>query len=163
MIAIACALCTVILIFFLTTIFPDVGSFFNTIYQSMFDYTTVTGLSDEESFLVTLIMKFIIIGIVIIGLSLFYNLFMNQAYRQEGLYGFMTYLIFYIPCLLNDLIAFVFKEFKTTPNTILVLFVLEIIFIIAYFMIPRTIMNKVASKGKVIQRDPLFFDGTTTK
>ena len=149
--------CTLVLIgFFVFSYFPNAANVGRQVYYSLFDFNKIPGFDEETSFLVTIVLKIILVLIVIIGLSLVYNLFVNQSYRQEGIFGFFIYLIFFIPCMFSDFIQFVFKEFNATPNIILVLFVLEILFLLLYFYLPKTILKKAFSKGKNVVRDPLF-------
>ena len=151
------ALCTVILIlFFAYMYFPNFSNIMKTIYLSWFDFEKIPGFSEEASFMATLLVKVLIIGIIVVGMSLFYNLFLNQSYRQEGMIGFLIYFIFFIPCLFDDFLRFLFKEFQTTPNIVFVLFILEIIFLIAYFYIPANILKNSLAKGKILIEDPLF-------
>lgn len=151
---VVCTVC--VLLFFTMSYFPDVNTFFKQLYLSMFDFDAIPGMSDGSSFLIAICLKLLLVFIVIVGLSLFYNLFVNQAYRQEGTLGFVIYLVFFIPCLFDDFIRWGFKEFNTTPNIVLVLFVLEIIFLLLYFFIPSRIANYSLSKGETIIKEPLF-------
>lgn len=151
---VVCTVC--VLLFFTMSYFPDVNTFFKQLYLSMFDFDAIPGMSDGSSFLIAICLKLLLVFIVIVGLSLFYNLFVNQAYRQEGTLGFVIYLVFFIPCLFDDFIRWAFKEFNTTPNIVLVLFVLEIIFLLLYFFIPSRIANYSLSKGETIIKEPLF-------
>lgn len=151
---VVCTIC--VLLFFTMSYFPDVNTFFKQLYLSMFDFDAIPGMSDGSSFLIAICLKLLLVFIVIVGLSLFYNLFVNQAYRQEGTLGFVIYLVFFIPCLFDDFIRWGFKEFNTTPNIVLVLFVLEIIFLLLYFFIPSRIANYSLSKGETIIKEPLF-------
>lgn len=151
---VVCTVC--VLLFFTMSYFPDVNTFFKQLYLSMFDFDAIPGMSDGSSFLIAICLKLLLVFIVIVGLSLFYNLFVNQAYRQEGTLGFVIYLVFFIPCLFDDFIRWAFKEFNTTPNIVLVLFILEIIFLLLYFFIPSRIANYSLSKGETIIKEPLF-------
>ena len=150
-------ICAIILMsFFISTFFPDITIIAKGFYDSWFDFEKIPGYSEETSFLSTLIIKVLIIGIVITGLSLFYNLFLNQLYRQEGALGFIIYFVFFIPCLLSDFIKFVSHEFKITPNIVFVLFVLEIIFLLLYFYLPANLLRNSYKNGKTIVDQPLF-------
>ena len=156
------AACTLILIlFFAYTYIPSFSGVVHEIYRSWFDFERIPGFSDEASFIASLLIKILMIGIVVVGLSLFYNLFLNQAYRQEGALGFIIYFIFFIPCLFSDFIKYIFNEFKTTPNIVLVLFVLEIIFLILYFFLPGNILKNSLKNGKSIVKEPLFLGSET--
>jgi hypothetical protein len=47
--------------------------------------------------------------IIIVGLALLFNIFKQYLIRQQGILGFFINFIFYIPCLLVDLIEFIKK------------------------------------------------------
>ena len=151
------AVCAFILMmFFVSTYFPDVTDMAKGFYYSWFDFEKIPGFTEESSFLASLIMKVILIGIVVTGLSLFYSLFLNQSYRQEGVLGFIIYFVFFIPCLLSDFIEYVANEFKTAPNIVLVLFVLEIVFLLLYIYLPANILRNSLKNGKFLIDGPMF-------
>jgi len=151
------ASCAVILIlFFVFTYFPNVSNVAKGFYYSWFDFEKLPGYSDETSFIASLLLKVLLITIVVVGLSLFYNLFLNQSYRQEGLLGFVIYFVFFIPCLLTDLIKYIASELKTTPNIVFVLFILEIIFLLLYFYLPANILKNSLKNGKSLIEQPVF-------
>lgn len=150
-------ICSVILmLFFASTYFPELTSIIKGFYYSWFDFERIPGFTDEASFLASLIIKIIMIGIVVVGLSLFYNLFLNQSYRQEGVLGFFIYFVFFIPCLLSDFIKYITNEFKTAPNIVFILFVLEIVFILLYIYLPANILKNSLKNGKTIIDKPMF-------
>lgn len=151
----------ILMMFFISTYFPDVTAMAKGFYYSWFDFEKIPGFTEESSFLASLVMKVILIGCIVIGMSLFYNLFLNQSYRQEGILGFIIYFVFFIPCLVSDFIEYVANEFKTTPNIILVLFVLEIVFLLLYIYLPANILRNSLKNGKVLIDRPMFL-GTET-
>jgi uncharacterized membrane protein YhdT len=98
------------------------------------------------NFIVTIIVFFI----VIIGLALTYNVFMNYINKQEGVTGFLLQLLFFIPCMLSDLIEWLFHQWQMTPNIIFVLFILEILFILLYYYLPKIMSAIMENKAKTI-------------
>jgi hypothetical protein len=98
------------------------------------------------------------LAIVIVGLSMVVKLFASDLKQMTGWPGFFANLLFYIPCLLNDFIDYLFLQFKTTPNTVLLLFIVEILLILFYIYYPQ-LMNKITTKNQaIIQKTPLFLN-----
>ena len=151
----------ILMMFFISTYFPDGTAMAKGFYYSWFDFEKIPGFTEESSFLASLVMKVILIGCIVIGMSLFYNLFLNQSYRQEGILGFIIYFVFFIPCLVSDFIEYVANEFKTTPNIILVLFVLEIVFLLLYIYLPANILRNSLKNGKILIDGPMFLGNET--
>jgi len=152
----------IMLIFFLVTYVPDVSEFFNAVYKSLFDFYKIEGVSEESSFLIALIFRFLLFSIVVVTLSLVYNLFLNQSYRQTGVLGFILYFIFFIPCLFMDFLRFMFEDLKNTPTMVYVLLTLEVAFLLAYFLLPAQLNKHTYAKGKQILKQPWFLGGEYT-
>jgi len=83
-----------------------------------------------------------------VALAMFFIIFNNTLKLSTGWSGFFVYFIFYIPCLLINLIEYLKSEFKVTTNTVFILFILEICFILCYFYLPK-IINMYLSKGGI--------------
>lgn len=99
--------------------------------------------------------------IIIVGLAIFYYIFVNYLKKQTGLLGFMIHFIFYIPCLLSDLLQYIKDELAITPNIVFLLFIIEIIFILMYFyIIPRLFKLLVQwnSSSTVLLNSPLVLN-----
>jgi len=92
---------------------------------------------------------FISFLILICGLAIFFYIFSNYLKSLKGLLGFLTYFIFYIPCLLIDFVQYLLNEFKSTSNAIYVLFFIEIILLIVYIYIPKLI-NWISYKDGIV-------------
>lgn len=95
----------------------------------------------------------ILIGII--GLAIVFLLFTDFFKKQAGLLGFFFNLLFYIPCLIIEAFQYLKKEFQTTPSTLFVLFIIEILLILFYFtnqnwLHPLTILDE-----NLIQETPL--------
>lgn len=80
--------------------------------------------------------------IILISLMLLYSTVVNAMSKWTGVAGFIAQLIFYIPCILWDLWAYVFQEFKLTAWSTYGLLLLEIILITIYICLPA-LSNKV--------------------
>jgi len=82
------------------------------------EITPLPPLSDTTSFIITLTSKILFFCIIIIALSIIYNVFLNESYRQKGLMGFIIYLIFLIPCLVSDFIRNIFQFITNSHITV---------------------------------------------
>jgi len=91
-----------------------------------------------KSFMVYLLIFFIFIT----GFTIFYNVLKNLSVSTDS--NYLLQIVFFIPCMITDFIQYVGEEYKTTPNVVFVLFVLEIILVLLYFYLPvlLTAMSK---------------------
>jgi len=68
--------------------------------------------------------------------------------ESTGMLGLLVNFIFYIPCLIIDGINYLYGEINLTPRPVLTLFVVEIVLLLIYFMIPyfkSQVMNQNAT------------------
>lgn len=136
---------------------PSGNDVFLGITKFFTEVTPLPNLSDEYSFVVFMIFKLLLLSVVLVGLTIVYNVFLNEGYRQQETAGFIMYCIFYIPCLIDDYFAYLFQEFKDTPVAVYVLIGLELFLLFAYILLPR-LLNKVAfSEGQVLITNPTYF------
>lgn len=71
-------------------------------------------------------------------------------------------IIFYLPCLIDQLIHYISNDFATTPAIISLLFVIEIVLILSYLYIPK-IIAKIATKDRFgILNEAVFLDKQRT-
>ena len=136
---------------------PSLGNIFLALTSFFIDLTPLPSLSREYSFLVILTCKLLLLFIIMVGLSIVYNVFLNEGYRQPGTVGFLMYFLFYIPCLINDYFAYLFQEISETPIVVYVLIVLELVLIFAYFILPKLLSTIVFTPGKVLITTPTYF------
>ena len=118
------------------SIFPsytDVYSVFITFFTS---FTKLPFFSEEYSFVIGISLKILLAFIVIVGLSIVYNVFLNEGYRQQGKVGFLVYSLFFIPCLVSDFFSYIFQELKATPRVVFFLVLLEMILVLSYIFLP---------------------------
>lgn len=119
-------------------------------------------LSSSALILANLIMNFIIVLITVLGIVIFYNVFVNIIKRMEnGKYGFIIQFLFYIPCLLNDLIKYLIGEYKITPTVVFYIFIVELILILLYIYVPALMKFMVVSNGSILLNTPTFLDMET--
>lgn len=101
------------------------------------------------------------VAIFIVGLSIVYNIFSGNLKRTSGWLGFFINLVFYIPCLVSDFAAYLLNDIKATQSSVFVLFIFEILLILAYmFVLPRA--NSFLTGGGISLIDkPLFISSQT--
>jgi hypothetical protein len=93
-------------------------------------------------------MLFFLLGLTV-ALAMIFIIFNNSLKLMTGWSGFLVYFIFYIPCLLITLIEYLKSEFRLTTNTVFILFILEILFILLYLYLPK-LLNLYLNKGGII-------------
>lgn len=105
-----------------------------------------------------------IVGVLIfiIGLALVYRIFVRSILNMRGWTGFIFKVLFFIPCLLIDLLETLFAELKNSPKMVVVLFVLEIVAILAYLYLPKLIRVTIPSNSKTLLNKPVFLTQSTT-
>ena len=106
-------------------------------------------LSSEKIIFLNLILNFILIIGVIVGLAIVYYILINYLKSRNGFTGFVTNLIFYIPCLLIEFINYVKKELQLTSSVVFILLFLEFLLILCYFFIPRLMKILFKRKGAI--------------
>lgn len=109
--------------------------------------------------------SYLVIGIsiliAIVGLSNIFNLFYNRFERsiRNTYFKFIIELIFFLPCLFNDILKWGLEQINMTPYFTYVLLIIEIILILMYIYLP-TILNRivVGKDGKVLQKAPFYIN-----
>ena len=99
---------------------------------------------------------FILSGVICA--AILFILIGNFMSSLNGLPGIISNLLFYIPCLLIQLIEWFKSEINNTTPTIGILFILEIIVILAYFYLPQLIKKATETSGIDIINDPTTLD-----
>jgi hypothetical protein len=151
-----------LLIILLRTLLPSFDTFLRGFAKFMTDVTPLPPLSDSNSFLVVVSLKLILIFMILVALSIIYNVFLNEAYRTQGTLGFLLYILFYIPCAISDYLKYLFVELKTTPQVVYVLLLIEIALILLYFYIPKWFSKLILTDSVELISDPVYFYGKQT-
>lgn len=139
------------------------GSPLGKIFHFFFrDYPRYSGLSRETSFIVGYSLKMILVLIILFALSIFYNLFLNQAYREKNVYGFIIQFIFFVPCLLSDIVRYLIKDLVSTPKMVYVLLVIELLLVLIYFLLPKILKKSNFDNGAQLLSQPTFLSDRTT-
>jgi hypothetical protein len=101
---------------------------------------------------------FLITLIILVGLSLIFTLFSGRLRRFDGWVGFVSNLLFYIPCLISDFIRYLLKEYSDSSSTVIVLFLVEIGLLISYFVLVPIVYDNVYPEKKYILNDSKFLN-----
>lgn len=104
---------------------------------------------------VTNIMLFLSFLGFIVGLAIIYRVFVRSIINSKGWIGFVLKLLFLIPCLLTDTMESLFAELKSAPRMVVVLFVLEILIVLAYIYLP-SLFKVNSSNSIVLLNKPVF-------
>lgn len=104
------------------------------------------------------LVNILLVLIILVGLSIVFNILSENLEKQTGLLGFIIQFIFYIPCIISELANYFFLEAKNTPKPIFILFLIEILLILAYIFIPKLIYRFIGKKSTTIQYEPVSLD-----
>ena len=94
--------------------------------------------------------------IVLIGFAIFYKIIFQYINNLSGISGFIAELIFFIPCMLIDLLEYIKYQFNITPNTVYILFILEILLILLYIYLPKIVSTAIKTKSTVLLQNPTY-------
>ena len=100
----------------------------------------------------------VVFAIFLFGASIIYTIFSGTFRKMTGWTGFFMNLLFYIPCLLRDLVAVLLKEYSTFSNTLLVLFAIEVLLIMLYFFMIPFVNSNLFPTQTVILEDPIMLN-----
>ena len=117
------------------------------------------GKSGVFDFIFNSYMKYVIIALIgLVALSIIQVIFSEKIRKLPGWIGFFANLLFYIPCMIRDMINFAAKEYANTSNTLIILFVIEILLIMMYFYIVPFIYNKSFPDKIVLLDEPVMLN-----
>ena len=95
---------------------------------------------------------------IIIALSMIYKIFVRFIQNLKGWAGFILRFIFFIPCLLIDLLEALYTDLKSAPTMIGLLFVLEILIVLAYFYAPSLVAYLYNQNSVNLLNQPVFLN-----
>lgn len=111
-------------------------------------------LNPRSVLYVTYLLGFLSILVLIVGLAIIYRIFVRLVINTRGWVGFILKCLFLIPCLFTDLLEYLFADLKSTPKMVIVLFILEILIILAYIYVPR--ISNPSTDSIVLLNNPVF-------
>jgi hypothetical protein len=93
---------------------------------------------------------------VLVGFAIFYKMIMNYLNTLTGVSGFIADIIFFIPCMLVDLLEYMKQQFKITPSIVYILFIIEILLILLYIYLPSIVSKSLKTKSTVLLNNPVY-------
>jgi len=111
-------------------------------------------MNPNSVLLVSYILGFIAFLGLLVGLAIIYRIFVRTIINTRGWLGFVLQFLFLLPCLIIDLLETIFAELKVAPKMIVVLFILEILIILAYIYMPR--ISNPSTDSIVLLNKPVF-------
>ena len=125
----------------------------------LLSYLHKPGSSSTSSIIMqSYIINLIIIAIFIVGLAIGYNVLKNSAKKMRGWPGFIVNFLFFIPCLLSDFVDYMVSEFKNSPPSVYILFLIEIVLILAYIYVPKILKMLIYKNGLTLQNKPVYLN-----
>lgn len=94
--------------------------------------------------------------IVIIALAIFYRIFLIYLKKQQGIVGIIINLIFFIPCIFNDILEYFKNQYNITTNTTFLLLLIEFIILFFYFYFYNNLSSK--NDRTCIMKDPVYLN-----
>lgn len=111
-------------------------------------------LSDNQKEFINYATGLLFILFTIILSAILFMLTGNYMSSLSGVPGIISYILFYIPCLVIDLIEYIKNEISNTTPTIGILFILEILIILAYLYLPDIVDKTIDANGMSIINKP---------
>ena len=96
---------------------------------------------------------------ILVGLSIIYKIFARTITNSKGWVGFFIQFLFYLPCLFLNFVEYVMGDIASTPRVVLVLFIIEILVLLAYYYLPSLFsrINGIDEKYQVL-KEPIFIN-----
>jgi hypothetical protein len=104
------------------------------------------------------LLYFVIISLIIVGISILVTLFSSTFRRMEGWTGFFINLLIYIPCLIRDGIHGLIREYQSFSNTLIILFAIEIGLLMMYFFLIPFVNNKIFPSNVQLLEEPIMLN-----
>lgn len=95
---------------------------------------------------------------VIVALSIIFIFLGDYFKKLDGNLGFIVYLLFYIPCMIVDFIKYVIRDFKNSPPAVYILYIVELIIILAAIYFLPFIESTLSLQGTKLLENPMFLE-----
>ena len=116
-------------------------------------------ITQQMVYLATGFIQLIVVLMIIVALAIIYKIGYNYLYKMQGWSGFIINLIFYIPCMLLDLLEYLKADLKQAPKSVYVLLIFELILGLLYIYAPKintAVAKSLSNKdGKVVLLEPI--------
>ncbi len=132
------------------------------ILMGLIYFLSIINFTEQLVYLGTGIIQLLFFSMIIVALAIVYKLGYNYLYKMQGISGFIAKLIFYIPCMLLDLLEYIKSDLNQAPKAVYVLLIIELILGLLYIYVPK-ISNSISKSislndGSLIVSDPIRID-----
>lgn len=110
---------------------------------------------------ITYLYTFIFSLMVITAFAIVIYAFSNYYKSMDGYSSYLSYLVFYIPCLIIDFAKYLIQEFNLTTSPIYMLLLFETLLILAYFYLPKVLEKASKTEGVPVIENTVFLDVET--
>ncbi len=110
-----------------------------------------------SAFLVSSFIQLIIILMIVVALAILYKLTYVELYKMNNMTGLIANFIFYIPCMLLNLLEYISSDLKQAPKVVYLLLVIEAILLALYITVPK-IMNAVTKTASIKDGTPVILE-----
>jgi len=132
------------------------------IFIGLLYFLSVINFTEKLVYLGTGIIQLLFFSMIIVALAIVYKLAYNYLYKMQGISGFIAKLIFYIPCMLLDLLEYIKSDLNQAPKAVYVLLIIELILGLLYIYVPKisdSISKSISlNNGTVIVSEPIRID-----
>ena len=123
-----------------------------------FYYYITSKIMNYTGYAIEMISLVLLCLLLIGGLAITYKIFKNKIQNMEGWVGFFVNFIFFIPCMVTDGLEYFSQQYRLTPNSIFILFILEIVLLLVYLYVPKLINTYIKKSQIVLQNKPVFLN-----
>jgi len=147
-----------------TNIFKSTGGIWLIVYAFVMlgllsgYFYLLSKITNSQKDFMNYIVTILFILSAIIGGAIVFLLIGNYMSSLKGMPGIISNVLFYLPCLLIQIIEWIKNEINNTTPTIGILFIIEIMIILAYFYLPKILKKVTESSGMVIIDNPTKLD-----
>lgn len=145
---------------FILKAISSVTSIFIIIFTILVVIYAISNFSSFISNLIWFLGILSIFGAIAIVYKLFGNKIKDIDYKSPAFIRLLKNIILYIPCLIIDFANFVSKEVFKTPKSIWILFGIEVLFILGFFLLPKIyskFMNIVSDHINLL-KEPVYLN-----
>lgn len=132
------------------------------ILMGLIYFLSIINFTEKLVYLGTGIIQILFFSMIIVALAIVYKLAYNYLYKMQGISGFIAKFIFYIPCMLLDLLEYIKSDLNQAPKAVYVLLIIELILGLLYIYVPKIsdyISKSISlNNGTVIVSEPIRID-----
>jgi hypothetical protein len=125
----------------------------------LFNFTSY--YSDFSKYIFSFLNLFIVVGIIAILIKFFKGKQGDPSENEKEptkfglILSLLKKIILYLPCLLIDIIEYFKYQYAITTPSVVILFIIEVILIILYFLLPKIIEKLITHNSSVLLTDPI--------